>query len=167
MVSVDGTAVGYTPLTNWKLKLGTHKVQIEKEGHEPWSGSVAIHPGRRGRLDVQLKAAAKAPTPQPTAEAVDPAKIYEASEVDARPKKVAGEWAAAPKLRSGERISVAGSFVVTEDGGVTDVRVTESAGKTLDEAVMAAIRKWKYAPATRKGAKVKVRLPFRQTFTTG
>jgi TonB family protein len=62
---------------------------------------------------------------------------------------------------------VAGSFVVNEQGEVTDLRITESGGKSLDESVASAIRRWKYAPATRKGIKVKVRLPFRQTFTTG
>jgi TonB family protein len=98
---------------------------------------------------------------------VDPAKVYEVAEVDARPNKLSGEWAPAPKLKSGERISVGGSFVVNERGEVTDLRITESASKSLDESVAAAIRKWRYAPATRRGVKVKVRLPFRQTFTTG
>jgi TonB family protein len=165
-VSVDGAAIGYTPLKNWKLKLGTHKVQIEKDGHEPWSGTVAVRPGKRAKLDVQLKAVPR-PTPQPTAEAVDPSRIYEVGDIDVRPKKVSGEWAAAPKLKSGERISVGGTFVVTDGGEVTDVRITESAGKVLDESVAAAIRKWKYTPATKRGVKVKVRLPFKQTFTTG
>ena len=165
-VSVDGVAIGYTPLTNWKLKLGTHKVLIEKDGHEPWSGTVVVQAGRRARLDVPLTAVPK-PTPLPTPEAVDPARIYEVGDVDVRPKKMAGEWASAPKLKSGERISVGGTFVVTDSGEVTDVRITESAGKVLDESVAAAIRKWKYAPGTKRGVKVKVRLPFKQTFTTG
>ena len=166
VVSVDGSAVGYTPLTSWRLKPGSHKVHIAKDGHEPWTGTLAVQPGKRARIDVELKAVA-APAPQPRAEAVDPAKVYEVGDVDARPNKVSGEWAQAPKLKSGERISVAGSFVVTEKGEVTDLRITESGGKSLDESVAAALRKWKYAPATKRGVKVKVRLPFRQTFTTG
>ena len=165
-VSVDGSTVGYTPLTNWKLKPGTHKVALEKDGHEPWTGSVAVRAGKRARLDAQLKAIPK-PTPQPTAEAVDPTRIYEVGDIDVRPKKMTGEWASAPKLKSGERISVGGTFVVTDGGEVTDVRITESGGSKLDESVAAAIRKWKYAPGTKRGVKVKVRLPFKQTFTTG
>jgi TonB family protein len=165
VVTVDGAAVGYTPLASWKLKPGSHKVHILKDGHEPWEGTVVVQPGKRTRLDVELKA--NAPAPQPTIEAVDTNKVYEVAEVDARPTKVSGEWTTAPKLKSGERISVAGSFVVNEKGEVTDLRITESGGKSLDESVAAAIRKWRYAPATRKGVKVKVRLPFRQTFTTG
>jgi serine/threonine-protein kinase len=165
VVTVDGAAVGYTPLLSWKLKPGSHMVQIAKDGHEPWSGSVTVTPGKRARVDAELKP--HAPSPQPTIEAVDPARVYDVAEVDARPNKLSGEWAAAPRLRSGERISVGGSFVVNESGEVTDLRITESGGKSLDESVAAAIRKWRYAPATRRGVKVKVRLPFRQTFTTG
>jgi serine/threonine-protein kinase len=165
-VSVDGATVGNTPLKNWKLKPGTHNVQIEKDGHEPWSGTVAVQAGKRARLDVPLKAIPK-PAPQPTPEVVDPARTYEVGDVDVRPKKVSGEWATAPKLKSGERISVGGTFVVTDGGEVTDVRITESGGKSLDESVAAALRKWKYAPGTKRGVKVKVRLPFKQTFTTG
>ena len=165
-VSVDGATVGNTPLKNWKLKPGTHNVQIEKDGHEPWSGTVAVQAGKRARLDVPLKAIPK-PAPQPTPEVVDPARTYEVGDVDVRPKKVSGEWATAPKLKSGERISVSGTFVVTDGGEVTDVRITESGGKSLDESVAAALRKWKYAPGTKRGVKVKVRLPFKQTFTTG
>jgi TonB family protein len=54
--------------------------------------------------------------------------------------------------------------VVSENGEVTDARVVESGGKILDEAVLSAVRKWKYAPATKKGTKVKVQMTFRQTF---
>jgi len=164
-VSVNGAPVGYTPLTNWKLRPGTHKVRIEKDGHEAWSGTVSVQAGKRARLDIPLKAVAR-PAPQPTPE-VDPSRIYEVGDVDVRPKKVSGEWAAAPKLKSGERISVAGTFVVSDGGDVSDVRITESAGKVLDENVAAALRKWKYTPGTKRGVKVKVRLPFKQTFTTG
>jgi TonB family protein len=166
LVTVDGSAVGYTPLMSWRMKPGSRKVQIAKDGHEPWSGTLAVQPGKRARLDVELRAVKAAPPP-PSADAVDPAKVYEVREVDARPNKVSGEWAQAPKLKSGERISVAGTFVVSEKGEVTDVRITESGGKVVDESVAAALRKWRYAPATKRGVKVKVRLPFRQTFTTG
>jgi TonB family protein len=165
-VTVDGDTVGQTPLMSWKVKQGPHKIEVAKDGHEPWSGTFTVPPGKRTRVDVELRP--NRPSPQPTIEAVDPEKVYEVAEVDARPNKLSGEWAAAaPKLRSRERISVGGSFVVNEKGEVTDLRITESGGKTLDESVAAAIRTWRYAPATRRGVKVKVRLPFRQTFTTG
>jgi TonB family protein len=62
---------------------------------------------------------------------------------------------------------VALEFVVNENGEVAEVKVIESAGKVIDEAVVAAIRSWKYSPGVKKGTKVKVRMPFRQTFRAG
>ena len=59
------------------------------------------------------------------------------------------------------------SFVVTEDGEVTDLRIVESAGRGVDEAVLSAVKKWKYSPAVKKGTPVKVRVEFRQTFRAG
>ena len=64
-------------------------------------------------------------------------------------------------------MTVAGTFVVAEDGEITDLQITESAGDVLDEAVTAAVRNWKYAPGARRGVKVKVRVPFKQTFRAG
>src|SRR5262249_49928536 len=70
----------------------------------------------------------------------------------------------AARLRSGASVSVSVTFVVTENGEVMDARVVESGGKILDETVLSAVRKWKYAPATKRGTKVKVQTTFRQTF---
>jgi TonB family protein len=55
-------------------------------------------------------------------------------------------------------------FVVTDQGDVTDVVVVESAGKPVDEVVVAAIRTWRFEPATLRGVRVKVETSFRQTF---
>jgi hypothetical protein len=42
-----------------------------------------------------------------------------------------------------------------------------SADLAVDEAVLAAIRSWKYAPAVKKGIKVKARVTLKQTFRAG
>ena len=55
-------------------------------------------------------------------------------------------------------------FVVTERGEVADVAVVESAGEVVDDVVVAAVKGWKYEPATKRGVKVKVETSFRQTF---
>ena len=44
---------------------------------------------------------------------------------------------ARPRLKSGERVSVTFSFVVTETGEVEDLKVEESAGKMIDDVVTA------------------------------
>jgi TonB family protein len=60
------------------------------------------------------------------------------------------------------------SFVVTEEGTVTDVRLVESGGsKPLDEAVLQGVRGWKFSPAVKRGVKVKVRINQKQTFRAG
>jgi TonB family protein len=64
-------------------------------------------------------------------------------------------------------VTVGGTFVVSENGEITDLDITESAGDVVDGAVMAAVRNWKYSPGTRRGVKVKVRVPFKQTFRAG
>jgi TonB family protein len=171
-VSVDGASLGKTPLTDVKLKPGAHKVEITKDDHEPWSGTVNVQAGKRARVDAQLKAVVKVvATPTPVIEAVDVNRIYRDTEVDTKPRRTSGSTASypdnAPKLRSGDSASVSLEFVVTENGEVAEVKVIESAGKVIDEAVTAAIRSWKYSPGVKKGTKVKVRMPFRQTFRAG
>ncbi len=174
-VTVDGAAAGQTPLLQFKLKPGTRKVEVTKDGYEPWSGTLNVEPGKKTRLDVPLKAIVRAtPTPAPTAEAVDTSHVYNnlGSEVDAVAKKVSGSSPSypseLPKLRSGEQASVTVSFVVTDEGDVTEPKIVESGGsKLLDEAVLAAVRSWKYSPAAKRGVKVKVRITQKATFRAG
>jgi TonB family protein len=59
---------------------------------------------------------------------------------------------------------VAVRLVVNEDGSTSDLKVTESAGSILDEAVLRAIRTWRFEPATKAGVKVKVRMLVTQTY---
>jgi len=168
-VTVDGAKVGLTPVTGYRLKPGNHRVEVAREGYESWTGTLLVQAGQRSRLDASLRATVKAATPPPV-EAVDTARVYANTpgEVDTAARKAAGATIAypegAPRLRSGASVSVSVAYVVNENGDVTDARVVESAGKVLDEAVLAAVRKWKYAPATKRGTKVKVHTTFRQTF---
>jgi TonB family protein len=57
--------------------------------------------------------------------------------------------------------------VIDEQGEVSDIKVLESGGKILDDAVVSTIQKWKYAPAVKKGIKVKARHTLKQTFRAG
>ena len=171
-VSVDGASLGRTPLTDLKLKPGPRKVEITKDDYEPWSGTVNVQAGKRARVDAELKPLVKVvSTPTPVVEAVDVNRIYRDNEVDTKPRRTSGSTASypdnAPKLKSGDSASVSLEFVVSENGEVAEVKVIESAGKVIDEAVTAAIRSWKYSPGVKKGTKVKVRMPFRQTFRAG
>jgi TonB family protein len=174
-VSVDGTRSGQTPVADLKLRAGNHRVELAKDGYEPWEGNVSVEAGKKSNVDAALKATAKAtPTPTPKPE-VDPNHAYEntAADVDVLAKKkvpsVSPEYPKrnAPNLKSGQSASVAGSFIVTEKGEVEDIKVLESAGRVIDDAVLAAVRQWKYEPAQKQGQKVKVRINFKHTFLQG
>jgi TonB family protein len=172
-VTVDGRAVGRTPLAGLKLKPGRHRLEVALAEHETWTGAVDVAGGERGRVEVRLRPLARA-TPPPTPEPVDTARVYEnsAEDVDVLARKVSGNSPSYPsdragRLKSGERVSVLVRFVVTETGEVEDVQVAESGGKAVDEVVLAAVRSWKFQPATKRGTRVKVRVLFKQTFLGG
>jgi TonB family protein len=168
-VSVDGAPAGQTPLRGFKLQPGKRQVEIALDGHETWSSTLEVKAGETGRVDVRLRAHA-APAP-PTPEPLDLTRVYpnEAGQVDTLARKLKGDSPSypsgrAPRLKSGQRVSVLVRFVVTDQGDVTDVVVVESAGKPVDDVVVAAVRGWKYEPATKRGVRVKVETSFRQTF---
>jgi serine/threonine-protein kinase len=114
--------------------------------------------------DVEAPAA-----PLPTARPVDPSRVYEENEVDVRPRRLAGvtasypEWG--PKLPKGRSVSITASYVVTEEGLVTDIRVERGGG--VLEAVLLEISRWRFEPATVGGVPVKVRLQWKHTFIGG
>jgi TonB family protein len=173
-VTVDGLPVGRTPLSGLKLKPGKRRLEVTLDDHEAWTGSVDVVAGETGRVEVRLRAVAKAPASPPTPEPVDTARVYENTpgEVDAPAKKVSGSSPSYPsvragRLKSGERVSVLVRVVVSETGEVQDVSVVESGGKVVDDVVVSAIRRWKFQPATKRGTRVKVQMSFKQTFLGG
>jgi serine/threonine-protein kinase len=105
-----------------------------------------------------------APAPKPPV--VDPAKVYLESDVDTAPRKLSGDTYQ-PKLKSGETLSVTMSWVVTENGEVVELEVVESGGKALDDGMLQALRKWKYAAGVKQGTKVKVKMLRKYTFRAG
>jgi serine/threonine-protein kinase len=170
-VSVDGQRLGTTPMIGVRLRPGSHQVEMTLAEHETWSGVVHVVAGRAARVEAPLRAVERtAPTPPP----VDTTRVYEntPADVDTLARKLSGSSPSypsdrAPRLRSGERVSVTVSFVVTEAGAVEDVAVVQPAGSAVDEVVTSAVRGWKYRPATKRGTPVKVRLTFKQTFLGG
>jgi len=173
-VSVDGKSVGSTPVEGVRLRPGPHRVEIALDGHEPWSGSVEVTAGRRASLEAELVPVPAPVSAPPTPEPVDTVKVYENKhgQVDRPAKRRSGTSPSypsdqAPRLKSGERVSVTVSFLVSETGEVRDVEVTESAGKMIDGVVTSAVSGWRYEPAMIGDVPVKVRVLFRQTFLGG
>jgi serine/threonine-protein kinase len=168
VVSVDGIQVGQTPIKELKLAAGKRRLEVALAGHEPWTSTIDVVAGQSGRVDVKLL---EKPKPPPTPEPVDVTRVYpnELGQVDTLARKLSGPSASyptskAPRLKSGQRVSVFVRFVVTETGEVADVTVVESVSKVVDEVVVNAVKAWKFEPATKGGVKVKVEGVFRQTF---
>ena len=105
----------------------------------------------------------------PARPAVDTARVYDEDEVDVKPRRVAGttgsypEWG--PKLAKGRSVSITASYVVTEEGLVTDIRVERGGG--VLEAGLVEISRWKYEPGLKGGVPVKVRVRWKHTFIGG
>jgi TonB family protein len=170
-VTVDGGRGGETPIAELKLRPGSHALEIVADGYERWTGSVNVEAGKKARVEAVLREVPKAtPTPPP---AVDAGRVYfnTTADVEVLAKKVTGGTASypsnAPRLKSGDSVSVSLTFVVDENGDVEEPKVVESAGSVIDDAVVKAVRKWKYSPALKQGVKVKVKIAFKQTFRAG
>jgi serine/threonine-protein kinase len=111
------------------------------------------------------------PTPPPASArpSVDTSRVYDEGEVDVKPRRIAGstgsypEWG--PKLAKGRSVSITASYVVTEEGLVTDIRVERGGG--VLEAILVEISRWKYVPGTKGGVPVKVRVRMKHTFIGG
>jgi outer membrane biosynthesis protein TonB len=108
------------------------------------------------------------PAAAPVAAPVDQ-KVYEEDAVDVKPRRVSGasapypDWG--PKLARGQKVSITASFVVNEEGDVTDIRVEQGGG--VLEAILLEISRWKYEPGRRGGVPVKVRVRWKHTFIGG
>jgi serine/threonine-protein kinase len=112
---------------------------------------------------------APGPTPPPSRPAVDASRVYDEDEVDVKPLRVSGmsapypEWG--PKLPKGKSASITASYVVTEEGLVTDIQVERGGG--VLEAVLLEISRWRYEPGLKDGVPVKVRVRWKHTFIGG
>lgn len=172
-VRIDGRRVGKAPLSGVSLTEGRHPVEMSLDGHHDWSGSVEVVAGRRARTAATLIPVRRAESRPPPPPPVDTSRTYEnrLGKVDRLARRVSGTSPSypdrAPRLRSGERMSVTLSFLITETGGVEDVKVMGSAGKLIDDVVVRAVETWKYQPAEIRGTPVRVRVLFKQTFLGG
>jgi TonB family protein len=161
-VSIDGRVAGVTPFKG-TLKPGTHSFELRKDGFEPYAGNLVVEVGKRARIVAALHVEGPKQTPEPPKEVIDPNKVYPSNEVDHPPKKVSGLPLTypdnAPKLKSGEKVSVGVSWVVQTDGSVSDVSITQSSGKkALDEYITKMVKSYKFEPGVKKETKVKVRI---------
>jgi serine/threonine-protein kinase len=115
-------------------------------------------------------AAGAAPAPPsatgPTGRPAVAGQLVELSDDVTPPVRTRGGPAPYPERARAQRLTgtVAIAMVVDEAGVPTELEVTESAGVVLDQAVLDAVRQWRFEPARKGGVPVKVRWTARQTY---
>lgn len=151
-VLLDGRAVGTTPLVVSDLAPKRYLLRLTKDGFAPAELSLELPAGPPVPLSFSLQPAA--PAVAEPAVAVSP------------PRPVQTDPAAYPVLARRMRLEglVEIVFVVDEQGRTADIRVVRSAGGLLDEAVVAAAKRWRFEPARKDGVPVRVRESYRQKF---
>ncbi len=169
-VRLDGKIVGLTPLESVPTLPGTHELTVEQTGFRPWAQTVQVTAGDRIPLNARMEPAR--PTSAASAQLrrmgwVRPGDVAALGPGITPPQKVSGEAAAYPAGAKRLKLegAVAVALTVTETGVPADVRVVQSGGELLDAAMIAAVRTWRYAPATKNGVKVRVRIQADQKFT--
>jgi serine/threonine-protein kinase len=182
MVVVDGVRLGATPTEEAiPLASGRHEVKVELKGYRSSVHAVNARGGvpvgihaRLERLPEPVNSAAAramaAAVPPPVVPLPTPVPAWEGMFVslplvDRQPKYVSGAYPALPEVARSMRLTgtVVVEMVVTETGDTTDVQVTRSATRLLDDAVTKAVRGWRFEPAVKNGVKVRTRVP--RTFT--
>jgi TonB family protein len=166
-VRVDGKAVGTTPLDELSTSPGKHDVEIVRPGFRPWVQTIQVSSGDRIPLNAKLEMPRRPAPAQLTRMGwVQTGDLSDLGPGVTPPIKVSGE--AAPYPSSAKRLKIEGTVTVaatvTEAGEPIDVQVVRSAGALLDESLVATVKTWRYAPASRNGVKVRVRIKIEQRF---
>ena len=156
--------LGRTPLMRpRRCRPGARAVQLALDGHEPWSGTIDVVAGQKGRVEVRLEAALAArPKPAPDAGAGRHRTGYVESEVDVRPRKLLGQLAFVPvRPRSAAASPASGSRCCVQlrrhasgrGAGRHGGRVGRARRSTT--SCVAAVSTWRFEPATKRGTRVK------------
>jgi len=99
----------------------------------------------------------------------DLSRVFSLAELDQRPQSVFQPSPSYPRelRRVGRRGTVYVVFTVDPRGRVLDPTVQRSTDPAFDEAAMDAVKRWRFEPGTRNGAKVPFRMRVPITFNAG
>jgi serine/threonine-protein kinase len=165
-VEVDGRPVGTTPLEPVDISPGRHEVRAERRGFHSARQEVQGIPGQTVDVTLHLERRTdSAPSPSRTPEVKEGDLVALDGSVTP-PVRIKGEAASYPRIADQMRMlgTVTVDFLVDEKGQTQDLHVVESAGEILDQAVLQAIRGWRFSPARKNGVAVKVRWQAKQEF---
>jgi TonB family protein len=160
-VYVDGMPVGQTPVAGIELTFGRHVVRMEADGREPVSAEVELKPER------PLKTVAfSLPVPHHEDGSVRKGQFVTFGPGVTPPRRIAGALPSYPEAARERGLEGAPSVEVwvSEAGEIIDVAILESAGATLDGALLEAVAGWRFAPASLRGVPVSVRFTIQHLF---
>ncbi len=167
MVTLDGHEAGKTPLDGLRLTPGPHELRVEAAGYRPWRQRIEATAGQPVALEARLvPQPAEKREPEPTPPPLKEGDLVEMSADVTPPRKISGDSASYPRKADRNHMQglVVVDMIVTEDGTPTDLRILESAGEVLDQAVLEAVKAWRFEPATKQGIKVKIHWQARHRF---
>jgi len=162
-VSVDGEHTGMTPLDMVLLEPGRHEIRMDREGLRPWVKEVDARVGESLAVEARLQRVdTGGARPAPTR----PGMLISLGAGVTPPRKVSGDPAPYPDAarERGLKGAVTVDMVITEKGAPTEITVVESAGEVLNQALVEAVRNWRFEPARKDGVDVRVHWRVRQIF---
>jgi serine/threonine-protein kinase len=161
MVFVDSKPAGRAPLDAVDVSFGRHLVRMELPGRETVSATVEVRPERCVKVVTFTL-----PLPGPGPGQVRPGQLVGFGPEVTPPVRVSGAVPGYPETAR-ER-GLEGTPVVevwiSEVGEVFNVAVIESAGEILDNALIAAVSRWRFSPAMLRGVPVSLRLTVQHHF---
>ncbi len=176
-VAVDGRDVGVTPIERLQVAAGARVVRVLREGYLPWEDTFRARAGRTETIEAELTARVAEPetAPEPEPAAPEPPRVVEGALVDrgepgvTNPKCIRCPGVPFPEAAKRSRLQgvVELSFLIDEDGQVSELQVLESGGQVFDDAVVETVKSWRYEPATKHGVRVKMRWVQRFRFQQG
>jgi TonB family protein len=176
-VAIDGRDVGVTPIERIQVDAGSRVVRVLREGYLPWEDTFRARAGRTETIEAELtaRAAEPEPVPEPVPTAPEPPRVVEGVLVErgepgvTNPKCVRCPGVPFPEAAKRSRLQgvVEMSFLIDENGEVSELEVLESGGEVFDDAVIETVRSWRYEPATKHGVRVKMRWVQRFRFQQG
>ncbi|HXV61485.1 MAG TPA: TonB family protein [Vicinamibacteria bacterium] len=168
LVTIDGSSVGKTPLEEIELDPGQHEVHVARDGYETWRSVVAARGGESVNLVARLRSIGAGGS-SPAAAGIRPGQLVELGPDDKPARRISGDPPGYPRearrLEQQGRVTL--EFVVTDEGIPVDIRVVESAGSVLDDAVRESVAQWRFEPAEKNGVTVSVKMRIRHTFRLG
>jgi TonB family protein len=167
-VYIDGKKLPASP-TPHRFAPGTFPVRVSARGFETWEGQVQLQAGVTKDLTIQLSRA-QGPPPENGVKATEDGEKASAEPttppVVTRAQKISGTLPSYPPAAARKKLkgTVQVKIEIDEAGEVNSVSLEQSAGEVLDQAVLSAVKTWKYSPATSDGQPIRSTVTYRHTF---